>query len=375
MAGVVFNSTLPISVRDTYTEFNQIDFLVQLKSNSIQKNSFRINGKLKVFPSGDYTGIADLNSGIFLNAFSGVSSLINVASVSVNSTNTIENIASFGRLVGMKKQAKYTLPQLTASSYASLELCGNRNNQLLLGEVDQGGYISFSLKIDNCLNNTMGNGDLHPAVIQELRLMLTMESALNAFHVNRPLSGVTAVSYLLKDLQLNWTEVPAAPKPEPIGMLTYFLTQQTLVSKVSNLSITTGNLPADSLSISFIKQKNKSNVKRDNNLCEYLGEIERVEFEINSSQSVNMYPLTSYGDIALNYYRSFSEPNMPLEKNSITSLATFGTACFGVGVQYPESTANLLTMSITIKDDARPENDPATDAVDAYCYVNSMLQL
>jgi len=375
MAGVVFNSTLPISVRDTYTEFNQIDFLVQLKSNSIQKNSFRINGKLKVFPTGDYTGVADLNSGIFLNAFSGVSSLINVASVSVNSTNTIENIASFGRLVGMKKQAKYTLPQLTASSYASLELCGNRNNQLLLGEVDQGGYISFSLKIDNCLNNTMGNGDLHPAVIQELRLMLTMESALNAFHVNRPTSAVTAVSYLLKDLQLNWTEVPAAPKPEPIGMLTYFLTQQTLVSKVSNLSITTGNLPADSLSISFIKQKNKSNVKRDNNLCEYLGEIERVEFEINSSQSVNMYPLTSYGDIALNYYRSFSEPNMPLEKNSITSLATFGTACFGVGVQYPESTANLLTMSITIKDDARPENDPATDAVDAYCYVNSMLQL
>jgi hypothetical protein len=374
MAGVVFNSTLPISVRDTYTEFNQIDFLVSLKSNSIQKNSFRLNGKLKVFPNGDYTGVADLNSGIFLNAFSGVSSLINVASVSVNSTNTIENIASFGRLVGMKKQAKYTLPQLTASSYASLELCGNRNNQLLLGEVGQDGYISFSLKIDNCLNNSLG-GDLHPAVIQELRLMLTMESALNAFHVNRPTSAVTAVSYLLKDLQLNWTEVPAAPKPEPIGMLTYFLTQQTLVSKVSNLSIMTGNLPADSLSISFIKQKNKSNIKRDCNLCEYLGEIERVEFEINSSQSVNMYPLTSYGDIALNYYRSFSEPNMPLEKNSITSLATFGTSCFGVGVQYPESTADKLTMSITIKDDARPENDPATDAIDAYCYVNSMLQL
>ena len=65
MAGVVFNSTLPISVRDTYTEFNQIDFLVSLKSNSIQKNSFRLNGKLKVFPTGDYTGIADLNSGIF----------------------------------------------------------------------------------------------------------------------------------------------------------------------------------------------------------------------------------------------------------------------------------------------------------------------
>ena len=31
--------------------------------------------------------------------------------------------------------------------------------------------------------------------------------------------------------------------------------------------------------------------------------------------------------------------------------------------------------SITIKDDARPENDPSTDAIDAYCYVNSMLQL
>jgi hypothetical protein len=381
----IFNSTAPISVRETYQEFNQVDFLVQLKANSIVKNSFRLNGRVKVM---DGLGVRATEAmGIFLNAFSGISSVINVASVSVNSTQVIENVSSFGRLVGMKRQAKYTLPQLTASSLASLELCGNRNNLLLLGEKEKNdpedpdnnnsGYISFSMAIDNCLNNMMG-GDIHPAKINEMRLMLTLESALNAFHINKETSITTGVTYLLKDLLLTWTEVAPQPKPEPIGVVTHFLTQQTLVSKNTNLNIMSGTLPADALSISFIRQKNRSQVKRDGNLCEFIGQIQRVEFEINSSQSVNMYPLLSYGDIALNYYRSFSSPNAPLLKNSITSLATNGTCAFGIGILYPESQSNRLTMNITIADDANSENDPASQpdgAIDAFCFTNSLLTL
>lgn len=379
----IFNSTQPISVRETYTEFNQVDFLVQLKANSIVKNSFRLNGRVKVMNG---LGVRATEAmGIFLNAYSGISSVVNVASVSVNSTQVIENVSSFGRLVGMKRQAKYTLPQLTASSLASLELCGNRNNLLLLGEREKNtgdadnnntGYISFSMAIDNCLNNMMG-GDIHPAKINEMRLMLTLESALNAFHINKESSVETGVTYLLKDLLLTWTEIPPAPKPESIGVVTHFLTQQTLVSKNTNLNIMSGTLPADALSISFIRQKNRSNVRRDGNLCEFIGQIQRVEFEINSSQSVNMYPLLSYGDIALNYYRSFQSPNAPLMKNSITSLATNGTSAFGIGILYPESQSNRLTMNITISDEARSENDPASPdgAIDAYCYTNSLLTL
>ncbi len=371
----IFNSTMPISVRETYGEFSQVDFLVQLKANAIQQNSFRLNGKLKVFKDGT-TIPATLADGIFFNAFSGISSLINIASVSINSTQTIENIASFGRLAGMKKQAKYTLPQLSASSLASLELCGNLNNRLLLGEVGEDGYVSFSLAIDNCLNNMMG-GVIHPSKVQEMRLMLTLESGLNAFHINKTDSTAVSVNYLLKDLMLTWTEVPAPAQAESIGIISYFLTQQSIVSKVSNLNIMTGSNPADSLSISFIKQKNKSNARRDANLCEYLGEVERVEFEMNSNSSVNMYPLESESDIALNYYRSFQQPTSKMTKNSITSLATFGTCAYGVGIQYPESQGDKLTMSITIKDDASVENDPSGsgDAIDAYAFTNSLITL
>lgn len=370
----IFNSTQPISVRDTYTEFNQVDFLVQLRNNSIQANSFRLNGFIKVQKDADTNIIAD--DGVFFNAFSGVSSVINVCSTSINSTQIIENVANFGRLVGMKRQAKYTLPQLTASSLASLELCGNRNNQLLVGEVGEDGWISFSIAIDNCLNNMMG-GDIHPAKITEIRLMLTLESALNALFINKIGSEIGALTYQLKNLLLLWTEVPPLPKPAPIGMITHFLTQQTLVSKNTNLNIMSGTSPADALSISFIRQKNRSKKDRDGLLCEFIGQIQRVEFEINSSQSVNMYPLLQYGDMALNYYRSFKSPNDPLMKNSITSLATNGTCAFGLGVLYPESQMNRLTLNITIADDARQENDPSAldGQIDAFAYTNSMLSL
>ena len=368
----IFNSTQPISVRDTYTEFNQVDFMVQLRNNSIQANSFRVNGKIKVF--GDGTQIVKADN-VFFNAYSGISSIINVCSTSINSTQILENISNFGRLVGMKRQAKYTLPQLSASSFASLELCGNRNNQLLVGEVGEDGYVSFSMAIDCCLNNSMG-GDLHPAKINEIRLMLTLESALNSLFINKLDSAIGVLSYQLKDLLLCWTEVPSLPSPQPIGMVTYFLTQQTIVSKNTNLTIMSGTSPADALSISFIKQKNRSRKDRDSMLCEYVGQIDRVEFEINSSQSVNMYPLTSVGDYALNYYRSFKSPNEPMSKNSITSLATYGTCAFGLGVQYPESQMNRLTMNITINDDASVENAPTdSNQIDAFCFTNSMISL
>ncbi len=368
----IFNSVQPISVRDTYTEFAQVDFLVQLRNNSIQANSFRLNGRIKV--AADGTQIVRTDN-VFFNAFAGVSSVINVCSTSINSTQIIENISNFGRLVGMKRQSKYTLPQLSASSLCSLELCGNRNNQLLVGEIGEGGYVSFSMAIDNCLNNTMG-GDLHPSKINELRLMLTLESALNALYVNNVETTISVLSYDLKDLLLTWTEVPALPTPQPIGMITHFLTQQTIVSKNSNLTIMSGTSPADALSISFIKQKNRSKKDRDGLLCEYVGQIERVEFEINSSQAVSMYPLQSEGDFALNYYRSFKSPQDPLMKNSITSLATYGTCAFGLGVLYPESQMNRLTMNITIADDATAENTPqGENQIDAFAYTNSLLSL
>ena len=69
----IFNSTQPISVRETYTEFNQVDFLVQLKANSIVKNSFRLNGRVKVMNG---LGVRATEAmGIFLNAYSGISSV------------------------------------------------------------------------------------------------------------------------------------------------------------------------------------------------------------------------------------------------------------------------------------------------------------
>jgi hypothetical protein len=63
-------------------------------------------------------------------------------------------------------------------------------------------------------------------------------------------------------------------------------------------------------------------------------------------------------------------------KNSITSLATYGTCAFGLGVLYPESQMNRLTMNITIADDATAENTPqGENQIDAFAYTNSLLSL
>ena len=367
----------PISVKSEYKPFNQVDFLVQLKNNSVKANSFRIVGKLKVEVN-DKTAALDEKHFVFMNAFAGASSLFANVSTSINATQTIESIASFGRLKSMKNQAKYTLADLTSWSENTIELCGTKSNRFLLGEKDQDGYVSFCIKIDNCLNNMLG-GDLHPSVVSETRLMITLESAMNAFYVNAGLNPlpVTEIDYTLKDLELHYTEVPAAAV-QPIVFETHFLTQQSIVSKISSLSVLTGSSPADKISASFIKQRNRSKLTTDELMSEYVSDIERVEMDINSTTSVAMYPLQSYSDIANQYWYSFKQPNAVFAKNSITSEVTNGTCAFGIGFALPEVQADRLTMSIQIADQpAQPEDDPsaANGAIDAFVFCNSYIEL
>ena len=372
-----YNYVQPISLKSEYKPFNQVDFQVNLKANSIKANSFRLVGKLKPFVNGG-VALTDKHY-VFMNPFAGVSSLFSSVSTSINATQTIEQIASFGRLVGMKKQARFTLADLTASSENTIQLCGTKTNNLLLGETDSDGYISFALKIDNCLNNMIG-GDIHPSVVQEVRLMLTLESAMNAMYVN-PLADATAVTsldYTLRDLELHYTEVPALPKPQLIAFEAFFLTQQSMVSKVSTLSVLTGSAPTDKISCSFIKQRNRSRIDRDELMCEFVSDIDRVEMDINSTTAVAMYPLESYSDIAQNYWFSFKQPNASFSKNSITSEVTSKTNAFGVGFVLPEVEGERLTMTVTISDTpASVLDDPSAPdgAIDAFVYCNSYISL
>lgn len=374
---IAYNYVQPVSVKSEYKPFNQVDFQVQLKANSIKANSFRVCGKLKVFANNQRLLESHY---VFLNAYAGASALFSSVSTSINATQTIEQISSFGRLVGMKKQCKYTLADMTSASENTIELCGTKSNKLLLGELDADGYVSFCLKIDNCLNNMLA-GDFHPMVTREVRLMLTLESALNAFYVN-PATNPTQVDtldYTLKDLELHYIEIPAPPKPSTMVFETHFLTQQSLVSKISALSVLTGSTPADKISCSFIKQRNRSQLLRDELMCEYVSDITRVEMDINSNTAVAMYPLQSYSDILQNYWFSFKQPNAVFSKNSITSEVTGSTLAFGIGFALPEEAGQRLTMTVTIADQPlKPaEDDPSIEgnAIDAFVYCNAYVEI
>lgn len=151
-----------------------------------------------------------------------------------------------------------------------------------------------------------------------------------------------------------------------------------MVSKVSTLSVLTGSAPTDKISCSFIKQRNRSRIDRDELLSEFVSDIDRVEMDINSSTAVAMYPLESYPDIAQNYWFSFKQPNATFSKNSITAEVTSKTNAFGIGFVLPEVESQRLTMTVTIKDTPKyPEDDPSgpDGAIDAFVYCNSYISL
>ena len=62
-----YNYVAPVSVKPEYKPYNQVDFQVQLKANSIKANSFRLVGKMKVFVNG-ITPLHEKNY-VFMNPF------------------------------------------------------------------------------------------------------------------------------------------------------------------------------------------------------------------------------------------------------------------------------------------------------------------
>jgi hypothetical protein len=365
-----YNVAQPQNIKDKYSPFDQIDFLVKIPAGrEIKQNSLRISGTLNITVTrtgGDVTPIAPTD-GICFNPYAGAHSLFRSFTESVND-QTIENIAYYPRWVAMKEQATKPESQLYSSSNAIVECKGLRLPNILSG-VDKGtdlNNVYFSIKPVIALNKS--NQNLPQSKFVQMRIMTQLSSALEAFYttaVDSTLNpkNITNISYTVKDLQLCWYEQNQTSAGDVV-LNTCYLNKQTVVSNHTNLNIFAPNV-YDAISVSFIPQENLNSLINDNNGCYNLDAVNRVEFTLNGSDSPISYPLTSYEDIVVNYKKSL----MAGEKNA------FGfknrNATFGIGCSFPTSVNDKLGINIDIKDSTNMSLNPT----DAYIYVNGYLTL
>jgi len=359
-----YNVAQPQNIKETYSPFDQIDFLVKMPAGrEYKQGSGRLSGNLKVqVVATGSTNPVDLNPTHQVNVsqFCGLHGLFRSFTTSVND-QTVENIAYYPRWIAMKKQAENAQTQLFTSTENISELTGLNTSQLLCGGA--GGKVSFNVKPQIAINKS--NGNLPQSKFVQIRVMTQLASAFECFYTTN--TNVTSILYTVDDLQFTWYEQNQSNAGD-IVLNTCYLNKQTVVSNHTNLNLFCPNV-YDAVSVSFIKQDDLNKIETDNNANYMVQQIQRIEFTLNGNDAPVSYPLETYQDFSVNYKKSL----MAGDKNCFSkSLISLGQA-FGIGCSFPTSVNDKLGINIDISSDNN--NIMSEKKYDAYMYVNGYITL
>jgi hypothetical protein len=326
----------------------------------------------------------DGTEGIFLNQYVGAHAFFRNLNITVNG-RTIESLQNYPRYVGMMGQHDGTPETMITSSAHAVELKGALNNRLLVGS-DPSKGVAFSIKPLICVNKS--SEDLPQSKYSEIKILFQLGSAIESLYITGGQPSPTvikALSFALTDLQLSWMEAPEMPglASQPVVFNTVFNMVQTITSLNSNIQIVSPTA-YDSLSISFLRQSGLNNLYYDTQLCEYIPDVNRVEFLIDGQDGPLTYAILPpcYQDIGLNYWKSLDNSGSVIwgttaggDKNSIMNRFLNENGCFGVGVGFKTSINDKLQVALTISDNTNYNPSSTGEAIDAYIYVNGFLTL
>jgi hypothetical protein len=371
-----YNASQPSNIRDSYSQHSQVDWLIrQVPGREIVAGSFRMTGNLtvtKTVPAAPATPVPIvLEDNVFINPYAGMNVFISNVATSIND-RVIESLAQYPRICAMDTQARHTLEELTCSTESASELKGNNGNVILCKP-----NAPFSFSPNICLNKTSDN--LGSSKYTFCKIMMTLSSALEALYVSTPIPGgsppIASLNFSLTNLQLHWTETLEMKNPNPVVFNINYLVTQTVLSSNSNLNVVAPN-PYDSVSVSFIRQANRNNLYYDSNMCEYLRDIQRVEFTINNAAygpltyAIGAGASPPYQDIAINYLKSL---NGDPDKNSIVNRLLQENGCFGMGMAYSSAQNDKLGIALTLS--STSDFQISSNPFDACIYINGYLAL
>ena len=123
MNDLIYHSAQPESTQQTYIEYNNVDFVINVgPGRSLVRNSVRINAEIKITTDGTNRPLAAGNgSGVFLDFRIGAHGVIDSCQTVFGNSGLKENIANYARWVEMQALGSlYEDDYLNASNQVEL---------------------------------------------------------------------------------------------------------------------------------------------------------------------------------------------------------------------------------------------------------------
>lgn len=347
-----YHGVRPENKKDYYYEFDTVDFLMSAQGRKFNGGSVRVIGEVEC----DYTvipAVEPITTKVCYDGFVGAHSWFDRVDTSFGMVGSIENIGDYPRYVAAKAQASLCKEDLFNAVYT----CENRvptdfmSNMMLKGMVDislsdsetyaaASGFIKpldFSVKLDFCLNNMIGDAQLPYAKTGDVKVSLTLARNLSVLFGNANIGS--GISYKLKNLMLVYTSVPDNGVYAPqYNMKVSTNLKQSLQSSYASIS-TKVPITASSAFITCILQSNENNALRNGMKGEELPNVSEVQFIFNDAMNQEFtYTLNNREEILFNYIKAVSN-GVSTNNASLNTLAS--NQAYGLGINFGQ----LLDLS------------------------------
>jgi hypothetical protein len=209
-----------------------------------------------------------------------------------------------------------------------------------------------------------------------MKMLFNLASAVEALYSTAGAAYVTAnigaLQYNFLDLQLQWYETVEVPERMPVTFQTVNLITQTLVSSNASFAVSSPTV-YDAVSLTFIQQSHRNNYNYDNYACEYVPSLEnvgsRIEFTVSGSDQPIRFPIISYGECALNYWKSLGGDI----KNSIMNVYTSQNGAYGIGCRFTTGINDRLAVNVILQPPLvlNPSQNPS----DCFIYISGFISV
>lgn len=243
-----YHSSKPDNTKPIYGEFDNVDFLLSAEGRNFVGGSFRLVGQVFLKTPEEYNILAGKTA---YDGFVGAHSFIDRIDTSFQTTGNIENLSYYPRLESCRAVATLTNEDLFNSVYT----CENRvpSQQLaslmLKGMVDVNQLgnaptysetfvtpLDFSLKLDFCLNNCIGNNSVPYAKTGDIRVKLTLARNIASLFGDTNIGA--GIIYQLQNLKIVYQSVPDTGSYAPqYTMRVKTAIKTSLQSTYSNVSM------------------------------------------------------------------------------------------------------------------------------------------
>lgn len=366
-----YESIQPESVKDSYTEYDTLDFVITAPGRALVGDTLRFDvDNLRVQQNGANLTTED----IMIDPLVGGHAFIESMTTDFRAQGQVENLNEYARWAAMVSKATNSRDDMyNASRLCELKCADEKIMRRVLRGVPAAGNTplnldnDFSIRLHNLLNNIVSdqkNLSLS-RVGGQIRISIRLARIANALY-GRDVNATT--TYTLGNVRLSFQTVPdVVPENQEYVMRSVVSLKQNITSSFVNIA---SKVPAVATGVSatFLEQSREGALVYNNQALEVIPNVSQLQFLFNDSQNNAIaYVINDRAEIMDRFVDSMRSAGHDTARLSLLN----SNQSFGVGLRFGES-IDLRGQKFNMQ---LQSGASSTNPYQVYMYFHSLVEL